>query len=89
MAAKVGIQETVELLDAVRDLVDALDVCLEDGKLSLADLPRLFPLLKTLETASEGISKIPEELKDLDAEEIHEIADKGLDIIIIAVRLFK
>lgn len=84
MAEQKGIQETLEILQAVKDLaVDAKKV-LADGTVSLADLPvamNLFSQIGDLTKAIQGASEVPAELKDLSADELNQIGVAVLEIV--------
>lgn len=82
-----GIKETLALLDAIDHLAIAVEVCLEDGKLDFGDLPRLLPLWHNFYEAAQGLHKVPSELKDLDAVELQQIAQKSVDIMVQVVRM--
>jgi hypothetical protein len=84
---KKGLKETLDLLDAIDALVVVLDVANDDGKISIADLPKFAPLAVKFYDACMGIRDIPEELKDLDAEECQMIAQRSVDIMITTIRL--
>lgn len=82
-----GIKETMELLTAIDHLLIALEVALEDGKIDLYDLPRLLPLWSEFYQAAQGLSEIPDEVKDLDAVELQQIAQLSVDIAVQATRM--
>ena len=86
MTEKKGIKETMDLIDAIDALVVAYDVANDDGKLDWTDLPKLAPVFVKFYDALKGMSEIPVELKDLDAEEAQIIAQKSVDIFITLIR---
>lgn len=68
-----GIEETKDVVAAGVALANSIIAALEDGKISLADIPVFFnPVLK-LPAALSGIDKVPAELGDIDAEELNEL----------------
>lgn len=81
---KKGLKESLELLEGVRIVVDAVDEVLEDGKVGLEDLPKLLPLLQDFQKlmdAVSGIREIPGELKDLDESEVLQLGGKVFEIV--------
>lgn len=64
-----GVKETGELLIWVAKAGSVVGAALEDGKVDLADLPKLIGILPGAPTALMGINQIPAELKDMDAAE--------------------
>ena len=67
------IQNTMELLKAVKLLSVAGAKIAQDGKVSVEDLASLVEVVKEIEvitTAAKDITEIPEEFKDLDEEEV-------------------
>lgn len=68
-----GIKETTELLAAAISLGNSIGLALEDGKISVGDLPAfLSPVLK-LPAALAGIDEVPSEMADLSQEEREEL----------------
>jgi hypothetical protein len=62
----------IELRDAlsfVAALINAGESAMDDGKIDLADLPLVVPLLPKLAAAMAGMSDIPKEFKNLSAED--------------------
>lgn len=79
-----GIKETLELLDGLKLIAGTVDEVLEDGKINLADLPKLLPLLtqvKVLVESVKGIDGVIGEVKDLDESEIVLLGGKVWEII--------
>lgn len=67
------LQNTMEVLKAVKLLSVAGAKVAQDGKVSVEDLTVLFEIVKEIEVlslAAKDISEIPEEFKDLDEEEV-------------------
>lgn len=80
---KLGIQETKEMLGFILGLGNALGESLEDGELSITDLPAFVSPLLNAGAAFTGASEIPKELIDLDDAERVELiayAKETLDI---------
>lgn len=74
------IKEIKEMLEALELIMIACAKILKDGKIKLEDLSEFFNLLKDIEKIKNGfigIKKIPEEIKDLQEDELVEI---GLSI---------
>ena len=69
MQEKIGIAETLEMLDFVVPLVAKTDDALEDGKVSRVEILDFLPLARRIRPAISGIGEIPLELSDLDEEE--------------------
>jgi len=75
-----GIKESEEALVGVLKLAALLAKRLKDG-IDLADAMEIYKVLKDdpdYLAAVEGIGKVPEELKDLDVQEVIELAGKVL-----------
>jgi hypothetical protein len=68
------IKNTQELVKLVVALSSVLKNAQSDGKVDLNDLVLLVGIIPFVGPAIEGISDIPEELKDLDATEIAELS---------------
>jgi len=64
-----GIKETEELVTFVVSLANALHSAMEDG-MSWEDSFKLLPVLTKLPKAVEGYEQIPQELIDLDDQEL-------------------
>lgn len=80
----VGIKESLELLEGLKDLVLAGKKVIADGKVSVSDLNvvvDLFHELNVLVDAVKGVSQIPAEVKDLDSEELGVLGAKVLEIV--------
>ena len=72
-----GIKETLEAVDAVCSLANALDASLsDDGKFTAGDLPKFLSPAMKLPKAVAGISRIPAELNDLNDDEKQDIKSK-------------
>jgi len=78
------IKETLELLDGLKVIaVTGADI-FADGKINLADLPKLKNLatnFSTLKEAIAGIEDVDDEFKDLDVTEITSIISKVAEIV--------
>lgn len=68
-----GIKETKDVVRFGLSLGDALKRALEDGSINILDALKFLPVLKHLQEAIQGASKIPAELKDLDEAEKAEL----------------
>jgi len=78
------VKETLELLDGLKVLAVTGGDIFADGKINLADLPKLKTLATnygTLKEAVVGIQDVDDELKDLDSEEIAQIIAKVAEIV--------
>lgn len=78
---KKSIKETMEVLDLIQVGVKVGKEVTADGKVNLLDLPKLLPLIPAAQKAYAGRSEIPKEVKDLDAEELEQLAAKALAIV--------
>lgn len=86
MAGKVGIKESLEVLDAVEVLLQDLKKVLADGRIGLGDVGVIFDLLKqfpTLNAGIQGADQVPAEIKDLDTDEAQLLIAKALAIVAI------
>jgi len=93
--ANVGIKETMEVLEAAKQLPakvvrvrEAAAKIMEDGKISLKDLPELYSAIKDISdygpVAAAAIAdsqKIPAELLDLEALEVTALYEKGAEVV--------
>lgn len=62
-----GTKETTEMVLALANFANAVSLSLaDDGKITLADLPRLILIAPKFITAVSGVGEIPKELTDLD-----------------------
>ena len=64
-----GIKETKEVFDFAFDFAEAGDKALEDGRLTLGDIPDSLKPLRSILPAINGIKMVVDELLDLDAQE--------------------
>lgn len=73
---KLGIAELKDVLAFGLDLGSALWLAKQDdGKIDFKDLPKFISCLVLLPKALIDVSKVPEEIKDLDENEMLEIKD--------------
>lgn len=75
MEKKFDVKNTKEVIVLVLKSGEAVKKSLEDGKMDVADTANFFPIISLIQPALEGISLIPSEIKDLDAEEAQELID--------------
>ena len=79
--ASVGIQETLDVLDAVQSLtVDAITAFKEHG-VALEDITVVMTNLGKIKTAIEGIGQVPAEIKDVDLAELKVLINKAIDMV--------
>ena len=71
---KRDIKELKELLVLALKLGEATKKSLADGKFDFNDMPNYLVTIPYLQPALEGITEIPEEVKDLDENELEELA---------------
>jgi hypothetical protein len=83
------INETMEVLDAVEVMIEQYKSAMADGSINLFDIPKLLPIIVALKDAAQGLSLVPEELKDLDEEEMAELFGKVAGIATMLIDLFK
>jgi len=84
--ATTGIKESLEVLEAVKVLLEDLKKVLADGKLGLGDIGVIFSILQqfpTLNAGIQGANLVPVEIKDLDADESAVLVAKALEIVAI------
>lgn len=79
-----NIKESLEAINFCREAALAVGEVLEDGKISLLDLPTIIPLFSKVQVALEGSQLIPGELMDLEKVEVAQIAT-GLYEVVAAV----
>ena len=78
------IKETLELLEGVKLIAVTGGAVFADGKVNLADIPKLGALVKnfsTLKEAFAGVEELKTEITDLDAAEVSQIAAKAMEIV--------
>lgn len=81
---QVGIKETLEVLDALKLLALEASKVLEDGKVSLKDLPVMFDLLHkvgSFKAAADGAELVMKEVKDLSQEEAAVLMAKVFEVV--------
>jgi hypothetical protein len=83
MSAKLGIQETKELLKLIIGAANAAKAVGADGKVDLNDLPAVMAVLPLLGPGIGNIGNVPAELMDVDSAEGTELvaqlaADLGM-----------
>jgi hypothetical protein len=66
---KIGIAETLDMVDFATTFGNAVDSSLEDGKISILDITKFFTVFGKVGQAIDGATKIPSELNDLTSEE--------------------
>lgn len=79
-----GIKETMELLEALKELASVMKKIVEDGKVSLKDLPLLLELVKKLpmlKAGVDGVDQVPKEIKSLTQEEVQALLAKVYEIV--------
>ena len=84
MEPKVGIKESMELLEGVKVLGVSGKKILADGKVSVADLPEVMVLVSKAQAivdAVQGIEGALPEIKDLDEAEATAIVAKVFEVI--------
>lgn len=64
-----GIKELIEFLYVFEAAAGTYADVMDDGKIDLADVSKLFALFPAIGDALAGAGEIPAELSDLDAEE--------------------
>lgn len=84
-----NIKELKELLDEINGVIVELGEKSEDGKLSLADLLGLSDNALKIYEESGDIDIIVEELKDLDGEEIKELANYAIKFVFGILKIVK
>jgi UDP-N-acetylglucosamine enolpyruvyl transferase len=84
MEEKLGINETLQVLDGAKELAVFAATILKDGKVNLADLPALVELAKKFDVfkdAVTGAEKVLAEAKDVDATEATVLVAKVFEIV--------
>jgi len=70
---RVGFKETKEVLDAMIALGKAIEASMEDGKITLTDIPNFILFLTKIMPAIEGVEDVPFEFQVAKPEEIAEL----------------
>ncbi len=81
-----GLNEVHEIFDAVEAVLVWWDVSHKDGTVDAHDIITALPLLIKMYSALKGMDKVPDELKSATAEECQALAQKGVDLLITALR---
>lgn len=77
MAGKYSVQNTIEVLDLGMSLAKAIKSAKADGKLDVADIAHLLPIITKVEPAIKDVDQIPLELEELDKEDSERILELG------------
>jgi|GEM_PF-2517461 len=72
------IKESMEILQAVDVLASCVKAAKADGSLDWKDIPKFGPMIPASIKAIQDISKVKEELQDLDDQETKELLDKAM-----------
>jgi hypothetical protein len=67
-------KELKEALKFICALANSIGEVAKDGEINLGDMPHLVPLLYKLPSAIDGMAQIPEEIKELTAEDMAELS---------------
>lgn len=81
----VGVKETLEAIDGLGAVVDAVAKAMEDGKLSLSDALIVPGLIMALQPAVSGVAGVKAELADLSAEEAKVVVGALIDKVIVKI----
>lgn len=79
-----GIKEIKEFQLALINLVKVAKIIAADGKIGVDDLATLISELKSVNIyidAIRGIKKIPSEIKDIDSEELAQLASMVFELV--------
>lgn len=93
VAAKLGLKDTEEVVEAVKAIITFAGKVFEDKKVSVADLGHFINFatdgVPKIVAAVEGIDNIDDEFKDLDQEEVVKLAAIGYGVLMAAKDAFK
>jgi len=81
MAEKVGIKETMEVLNAIDKILIIVPKILSDGKITFSDIWPVMDLMKPINRAIQDINMAVVELSDIDDEERKILVDKMSNLI--------
>lgn len=76
-----GIEETIDLVDSLVKLANAVKVSMADGKFSALDAFNFTGAVVSLPSALTGLNMVPAELSNLDDEEIQTIVNVVRDTL--------
>jgi ABC-type nitrate/sulfonate/bicarbonate transport system substrate-binding protein len=79
MDSKMGVKESLELVDLIFSLAFAIKEAKKDGIINWMDLPKFAPVIIAAKKAIDGSHLIDAELKDLSQEEAQLVATAALD----------
>lgn len=86
---KIGIEETMELVVAVREVVQDVIGHMEDGKVDGFEVTRtLVGNAASIMRAMNGVGEVPAELKDLDESEKERLLGESMGLIMIIAQNF-
>lgn len=74
-----GIDETLDIIDSLVKIGNAINKSMEDGEFNTIDLFNFTGAMVSLPSALTGIGMVPNEMKDLDSEEIKILVDEIAD----------
>ena len=78
-ASSVGVTSSLTVLDFVVKLVAAIEVAEADGKLTFSDILALKDVVPTVKPMLDALHSVPDELKDLDADEVEQLIAKAAE----------
>lgn len=76
--SKFGVKESLELVDLILAIAEAIKQAKKDGVVNWFDLPKFAPVVMAAKKAIDGSDLIDEELRDLSAEEAQLVATAAL-----------
>lgn len=85
---QVGIEETMELIEALSVALDSFEKIMADGEVTLTDIrfvPKLFAALKP---GLEGLQKIPFEAADYNDAEMEQVSTAVVALLLKAAQKF-
>lgn len=75
------ITQTMEVVGALKSLVEAYSKAMEDGKISFFDVRFLPEVVSKVATAVKGAKEIGAEVKDLDQAEVEQLVQAFLEVV--------
>lgn len=79
-----GIDQSMEVVGALKVFVEQGKLIMADGKFGLDDIRKLQPIYEALKKAKEGSSEIPSELKNASSEEIGDLVMGLAEVALLA-----
>lgn len=65
-----GVQDIIDVIDLMEEIASSYEAAKADGTVSIFDIPKFAGVFPALQAAVSGADQIPEQIKDMDADEV-------------------